>query len=379
MDADVAVIGLGAMGSMTAWHLARAGASVLGFEQFGLAHDRGASAGESRLFRMAYHEGAAYVPLLRHARELWGELGAASGLPLFHPTGCLSLGLPELPPMRNVRRSVEEHGLDHEILDQDHLAARYPQHLARPGEIGVLDVRGGVLRPELAVLAACAQARLAGARLLDHTRVESVRPEDDRVRITAGGTEYTAGAVVVTAGPWSGRLVPALAGHLTVRPLVLTWFAPRADAAAYAPERFPAFIRDTDGVHLFGVPMMDGMSVKTGFADVWGDLPGPDAFTRDIDEARLRPLGEAVGRYLPGLHPYPVRHAVYHEGYTADRTAVIDRVPGQDRVVVLAGFSGHGFKMAPAFGRIAAELALERGTSFDIAPMRISRLAETAP
>ena len=85
-DADVAVVGLGAMGSMATWQLAQAGADVVGFEQYGLAHDRGAIGGESRLFRMAYHEGAEYVPLLRRARELWGELAEATGRPLFAPT-----------------------------------------------------------------------------------------------------------------------------------------------------------------------------------------------------------------------------------------------------------------------------------------------------
>ncbi|MDT0344432.1 FAD-dependent oxidoreductase [Streptomyces litchfieldiae] len=132
--------------------------------------------------------------------------------------------------------------------------------------------------------------------------------------------------------------------------MVLTWFAPR-DLARYTPDRFPAFIRDTDGVHLFGVPVLDGMSVKTGFADDFGDLAGPEAYTWDFDEARLRPVSEAVRNLLPGLHPDPIRYAVYQEGYTADRTAVVDRVPGQERAIVLAGFSGHGFKMAPCSAR----------------------------
>ncbi|WP_262701711.1 MULTISPECIES: N-methyl-L-tryptophan oxidase [Streptomyces] len=372
VDADTAVVGLGAMGSMAAWQLARAGASVIGFEQYGLAHDRGASGGESRLFRMAYHEGPAYVPLLRGARELWRELSEQSGLPLFLPTGCLSIGLPDIAPMRNVRASVEEHGLEYEYLDPGELAARYPQHRAEDGEIGILDVQGAVLRPELAVLAANQQARRHGARLLERTRVDSVRFEDDRVRISAGGTEYAVRTVVLAAGPWAGSLVPSLDGHLTVRPLVLTWFAPD-DTGRYAPDRFPAFIRDTDGVHLFGVPVMDGMSVKTGFADAWGDIAGPTAFTRDFDESRLRPVTEAVRRFLPGLHPDPIRYSVYLDAYTSDRTAMVGGLPGTDRAVLLAGFSGHGFKMAPVFGRIAADLALEKGTDFDIRPMAPSR------
>jgi sarcosine oxidase len=375
LDADVAVVGLGAMGAMSAWHLARSGARVLGFEQFGIAHDRGAAGGESRLFRMAYHEGPEYVPLLRRARELWRELAEASGRDLFIPTGCLSIGLPDLAPMVNVRRSVTDHGLEHEILAADELAGRYPQHRLHEGEIGILDVAGGMLRPELAVLAAAEQARAWGARLHDHTPVRAVEPGDGAVTIVTDKARYRVGRVVVTAGPWTGELVPTVA--VTVKPIVLTWFA-ATDLDAYRPDRFPAFIRDTDGVHLFGCPVLDGMSVKCGFADVWEPLSGPHDLTRDLPGTALRPLSDAVRRFLPGLHPEPIRHNVYMDGYTPDRTAVVGALPDAPSVVVLAGFSGHGFKMAPVFGSIAADLALEGGTSFDVARMSPARFATAA-
>lgn len=372
MDADVAIVGLGAMGSMTAWRLARSGASVLGFERFGLGHDRGASGGESRLFRMAYHEGPQYVPMLRAARDLWQELTDESGRPLYRRTGCLSIGRPELPPMRNVWRSVTDHGLEHEYLDHPTLTARYPQHRLAEGEVGVLDAEGAVLRPELAVLTANELARRHGARLLDRTPVEAIDIADDRVRIRAAGEEYTARNVVLTAGPWSASLLPELRPHLTLRPIVLTWFAPD-DVSAYSPDRFPVFIRDTDGIHTFGVPVMDGISVKTGFADVWGDLDSPESYTRDLDESRLRPITDAVRRFLPGLHPDPIRYAVHFEGFTTDRTAMVGHMPGTDRAILLAGFSGHGFKLAPIFGRIAADLALHGDTELDITPMAPDR------
>jgi sarcosine oxidase len=375
LDADVAVVGLGAMGAMSAWHLVRSGASVLGFEQFGMAHDRGAAGGESRLFRMAYHEGPEYVPLLRRARELWWELAEASGRDLFIPTGCLSIGLPDLPPMANVRRSVTDHGLDHEILAADELASRYPQHRLHDGEVGVLDVAGGMLRPELAVLAAAEQARALGARLHDHTAVRAIEPGDGGVIVVTDERRYRVGRVVVTAGPWTSELVPTF--PVTVKPIVLTWFAP-TDLDPYRPDRFPAFIRDTDGVHLFGCPVLDGMSVKCGFADVWEPLSGPHDLTRDLPDTALRPLSDAVRRFLPGLHPEPIRHNVYMDGYTPDRTAMVGALPDAPSVVVLAGFSGHGFKMAPVFGSIAAELALEGGTSFDVTRMSPTRFATAA-
>jgi len=63
LDADVAVVGLVSMASMAAWQLARDGQSDLGFERFGIGHDRSAVGGESRASRTAYLEGPQYVPI----------------------------------------------------------------------------------------------------------------------------------------------------------------------------------------------------------------------------------------------------------------------------------------------------------------------------
>ncbi|MEQ3554536.1 N-methyl-L-tryptophan oxidase [Pseudonocardia nematodicida] len=374
-DADVAVLGLGAMGSMTAWQLAAAGARVIGFEQYGLVHDRGGAGGESRLFRAAYHEGAEYVPLLRRARDMWIELTQASGRPLFTPTGCLSIGRPDIEPMRNVRASVDEHGLDHEILAPDELTARFPQHAPADGEIGILDLAGGMLRPELAVLTAAERAREAGARLMDRTVVSAVEPDSGGVTIVTDERTWRVRRAVVTTGAWVRELVPQAA--VVPKPIVLTWFAP-SDVEDYRPDVFPAFIRDTDGMHLFGCPVMDGVSVKAGVADVWDPLRDPRDLTRDLPEPALEPVTAAVRRLLPGLHPEPIRHGVYMDGYTADRTALAGPVPGAPQLIVLAGFSGHGFKMAPVFGSIAADLALHDGTSFDIARMDPARFSRAA-
>ena len=84
---DAIVIGLGGMGSATAFHLARRGKRVLGLEQYELLHQRGSSHGHSRIIRLAYHEHPDYVPLLRRSYELWHELEAAAGEQLLVTTG----------------------------------------------------------------------------------------------------------------------------------------------------------------------------------------------------------------------------------------------------------------------------------------------------
>src|SRR5215471_11490009 len=140
MDAEVAVIGTGTMGSMTLWHLARAGIAAIGFEQYTLGHDRSGAGGESRIFRIAYAEGPQYVPLLLRARDLWRELEAETGRDLLAVTGGLTIGDAGSTAVRNVIASAERFSLPHELLDGRALAARYPQHQPLlPGELAVLD------------------------------------------------------------------------------------------------------------------------------------------------------------------------------------------------------------------------------------------------
>jgi len=92
MTYDIAIVGLGGIGSAIAAQSARRGASVIGLEQFGPAHDRGSSHGRSRMIRQAYFEDAAYVPLVLRSYELWRELEKQSGENLLRITGVLSVG-----------------------------------------------------------------------------------------------------------------------------------------------------------------------------------------------------------------------------------------------------------------------------------------------
>ena len=79
MDYDVAVAGLGGMGSAILAQCATRGARAIGLEQFARGHEMGSSSGKSRLIRKAYFEDPRYVPLLLRAYDLWRELERESG------------------------------------------------------------------------------------------------------------------------------------------------------------------------------------------------------------------------------------------------------------------------------------------------------------
>ncbi len=356
MKRKIAVIGLGSTGSMALWHLSRTpGVEAIGVEQFGLGHGYGAYTGESRLFRMAYHEGATFVPLLRRARELWLQLGAASGRQLLHNFGVISTGRESEEPFQRLLRSVDEYELPHERLSVTELRNRYPGMDSRDDEAGVLDLQGGALRPELAVLSAIEQARRNGALIRDHMQITSIRDTGSGVIVSANGEEIAVDQVIVTTGAWSAELIPQLRDLLEVRKLVLTWFL-ATRPVEFLPERMPCFIRDRDGFHVFGAPSVDGYSVKIAGLDLWGGPSAPRVEDSDLrlDRQEVSEFGRRVHDLFPGVSPEPNRYSVHYDTYTSNKNPIIDRV---GNVVVLTGGSGHAFKLSPAYAELAASLA----------------------
>ncbi len=161
----VGVIGLGAMGSAAAFHLARRGARVVGFERFGPAHTQGSSHGESRIIRKAYYEDPCYVPLLIRAYELWAELESLSGESLFTRTGGLMLGLPDSEVVSGSLASAARWNLACRRLTAGEVHDLYPAFRPSPELVGVTEPDAGVLRPEAAVLCHLRAAAERGAEL----------------------------------------------------------------------------------------------------------------------------------------------------------------------------------------------------------------------
>lgn len=359
LDAQVAVVGVGTMGSLAAWQLARRGLSVMGFEQFNPGHDRGSAGGESRLFRTAYLEGSHYVPLLRTSRDQWRELEADAGVDLLTIDSGLMIGDPSSEFLRAVRQSIEEHGIDHEILGTAAMRARFPQHALNDGEIGVLDHESGYLRPELAVTVAADAAESHGAIIHRRTPVRSIRRGADAVTIVTDDREYRFARVVVTAGAWTNRLLPGLTPTLDVQRLIMTWF-PTKHPEKFRSDVFPIFIRQTEGYDISGWPTLDGASVKIAINYGWDHVADVEHVNRTVDDRLLSIIRSAVARFFPDVIPEPVRANVYFDGYTQDHDAFVGLLPADPRIIVAGGFSGHGFKMASGIGLALADLA-ERG------------------
>jgi sarcosine oxidase len=365
MTWDVGIIGLGTMGSMAAWQLAQRGTSVVGFEQFGIGHDRSAVGGETRLFRTAYKEGAEYVPLLKESKHLWKQLEVQSGNKLLHLNGGLNIGPIEDEFMQNVIKSVNDFDIDHEILDYVDAKRRYPQHILGPDEIMVLDKEAGFLRPELAVVSAVKRAEQLGAEIRSHAKVESFEAKADGVVIKSDGREYKVKQLLITAGPWVGEMLPQFKPVVNVKKIILSWF-PAKNVEDYQPSRFPIFTRRSCGHRLFGAPTVEGSMVKVGVSNPGDIVKDVNHLNRTVELSEFKESMEVVSKFFKGLYTDPVRVSAYMDAYTDDGHSMVGRLPGYPNVVVMGGFSGHGFKMAPALGKIASDILIHDRTPFDL-------------
>lgn len=370
MDADVVIIGLGAAGAFAALELVERGYKVIGLERDALLHDNGAYAGESRLFRAAYHEGTEYLPMLLDSRKRWQEIQKHSRRDLFMETGVLSIGAPDSPSLVNVQRSLIEADLPHEALDADDIRRRFPQQADIRDDVGFLDQLGGVLRPEAAVAEIHRQAQSRGASLRPYSEVKAIDERPGGVDVVTSAGTLRAAQVIVSAGVWTPAILPQLETPLAIKPIALTWYAPE-DPSQFTPDIFPGFIRDRGDTHVFGTPTMDGSLIKAGFAADWGEIDTPSSLQRRLSTSELHHVEEAVQSFLHGLPNGTSRQSVHMDVFTADKRPMIGKIA--DRITVATGFSGHGFKLSPALGLAAATTAIDAEPPYDLAPFSPER------
>jgi sarcosine oxidase len=382
---DVVVVGLGAMGSAAAYHLARQGARVLGIEARGVAHDQGSSHGESRIIRQAYFEHPAYVPMVLRAYQLWRELEGESETSLLTVTGGLAIGTPHSSLVTGCLASARLHSLTHELLDASAMKQRFPQFALGDNEVAVYESQAGFLRPEECIRQHLRCAAQRGADLhfdepiVSWSASETAAGSGEGVQVVTTKQTYRARSLVITAGPWSSEILPGLAVPLTVVRRVMFWFRPTAQPSAFDAGIFPIFLWEPrQGPFFYGLPRVDATGDPKAAihwaADTDGNTCTPSTIDRNIhprDESAIRSV---LAARIPALNGHITHAATCMYTMTPDAHFVIDTHPAHPQVAIAAGFSGHGFKFSSAVGEILADLALKGRVSSDLTLFSASRV-----
>jgi len=337
-EADVAVVGGGITGCSCALALAEAGLKVRLFEAREVA---GGASGRNGGF--ALRGGAAPYPVLAESigpeatAALWrwteDELGALHALagPALRPTGSLRLAVDdeERDELREEYDALVGAGFAAEWREDlpPPLSGRYPAALFHPPD--------GVLQPARFVRGLARRALEAGVEIHEHARVASV--DDARAATVVVATDgYPSGLL----GELEGLIVPTRGQVIATEPIEEMLF----EIPHYGRHGFDYWHQ-----------RLDGRIVAGGFRDVSLDteFTADEVTTPVVQDALERFVEEHVGR--------PVRVDYRWAGIFGmvfDFIPVIGRVPGDDRLWVAGGYSGHGNVLGFASGRLVARAIL---------------------
>lgn len=381
---DAIIIGLGGMGSATAYNLALKGKKVLGLEQFGLAHDLGSSHGNSRIIRQAYWEGTDYVPMLLRAYELWNQIQLDSGKPLLQITGGIFLGQENSRVVKGSITSAEKYNIPHKILSSKDISTLFPPFKVREDYVALYEEQAGILAPELAISAFLNQAAKLGAHIHFNEPVEDFKilSAGNSVDVITAKDTYSASRLIITAGPWTERLLAEVGVFLKVQRTLMHWFQPKSAINQFGKGSFPIFLyEEDDGTILYGVPAdnpsIDG--VKISFHNRQAQPCNLNTITRQVKPEEIQEIRTHFRCFLPSLNGKHLRSKTCMYTMSPDEHFIIDRHPQYDQIVFATGFSGHGYKFASVIGEILAEIASDGATRHNINHFSLSRFLRSVP
>jgi sarcosine oxidase len=364
MRYDVIVIGVGSMGSATAFELAKRGCRILGLEQFNIGHELGSASGVNRIIRLAYAEHPAYVPLLRQAYKLWRKLERVSKERLLFISGGIDAGRADGPLIQGSLKSCRQHGIPHEEWDARDLQRKFPGFHVPRSTAAVYQQDAGFVLCERAIIAHITAAQASGAEIHGREIVLGWDVTRNGVVVRTNRASYKSSRLVITAGPWAARLVPALRSRRLAQPerQVLIWTQPKRPEL-FRFGAFPIFILETmegrDVSRFYGFPIHGIPGFKIGKYHHRRETVNPDRMDRECHAEDERVLRDAIRRYFPEADGPTLSMKTCLFTNSPDEHFILDRLPDCPQVSIAAGFSGHGFKFAGVIGAIMADIALE--------------------
>jgi sarcosine oxidase subunit beta len=374
--ARVVVVGGGVMGCSIAFHLAERGVDVLMLERGTVCS--GMTARSGAIIRTHYTnapEARMALAGLAYFRDWRERVGGWCG---FTVTGATVLvGPGDAERLRRNVAMLRGLGADTEVVTPAELAAEHPELDLGGVGLAAVEPGSGYADPVATTFAFASRAVDLGARIRQGVTVHAVRVAGGRVAgLATSDGEVGADAVVLACGPWVDPLARTAGFELDITP-------ERAQVA---------FFRRPDGAR--GHPLVIDGVLGTYFRPHGGDLSllGVEAGHRvEVDAVDREVEGYDRGLVAPALRRLAGRVPAFagaafargHRGVydtSPDGRAVLDAAPGVDGLFVAGGFSGTGFKKAPAVGACMAELVTEgHASTVDIHPFRLARFAEGDP
>ena len=370
-SANIIVIGAGVVGCAVAFHLARAGARVRVFDKGGIC--AGMSARSGALVRMHYTFApeAELAWKSHHYFRNWSEIVGGR-------CGFVETGFAVVVDERNAARlranvaMLRGVGVDTEVVTAAELHRREPHALVDDVALAAFEPHSGYADPVATTESLAAAAKRHGTEFSINTPVARIASRGGRAIgvVDAAGRIHEADAVCVVAGPWTDALLAPLSVKIGIR-------SERAQIAFFKrpPQIKHCIYIDTIAGSYFR-PHGDDLTLAGLGGWKSEAAANPDDFREANDDDFVAAVRKRLARRIPAMAdaPYSRGHAGIYD-VSPDARAVMGAVPTVERLFVAAGFSGTGFKTAPAVGASMAELILTgASTTVDLTPFGFERI-----
>jgi len=349
------VVGGGIMGLSCASALARDGHAVTLLERGALPNPLASSVDRHRLIRYPYGAQEGYTRMVGEAFDAWERLWRNLGQCYYVETGTLALSSGADEWVGSSRVALKRCSIAHRRLGAAELEVRAP--MLDP--VGVTEAiyleSGGFLRAAEIVAALAAHLPTLGVSVLTQTEVVALDAGAARV-VLHDGRELAADRLIVAAGPWTPKLVPALAPRVTASRQLVVYLEPPAQwARAWASA--PMVLEIGADAGFYAVPPRGAHGLKVG--DHRFSLRGDPDGERAASDEEAEAIARACTRRFRDRASYRRLEAktCFYDVSESERFLVEQ---AGERTWVLSGFSGHGFKFGALIGERVADALVGR-------------------
>lgn len=371
----IAVIGAGAFGAWTALYLLRGGVRVTLLDAWGPGNSRASSGGETRVIRGAYGPNQPYTKLAARAMELWKDHESQWKRKFLFPIGVLWMVEGDGTFERGSLPVLKDAGIPFEQLSPSELSHRWPQINFENVSWGIYEPQSGYLLARASVQAVVDQFAAEGGEYRQiAVASQGLDNGDWKDLALSDGSRLAADQYVFACGPWLGQLFPQTIGpqFVSTKQDVFFFGTPAGDPR-YNEDKIPVWADHSDHF-MYGIPGNQGRGFKLA-DDTRGPEFNPTSGQRLISEDQLAAARRYLSYRFPGMKDAPlVETRVCQYENTPDHNFIIDRHPAHQKVWIVGGGSGHGFKHGPALGEMVARLVLKNATADGV--YRLGRFEE---
>ena len=357
------VIGSGIWGACTAYFLQKEGADVELYDMWGPGNARSGSGGASRIIRLSYGNDKIYTELTNKSFKFWENLSNKSERELYNENGMLwMVSQSDSSYITNSAKHIESCGHSLEEISIDKIKKIYPNINFEDINQVFFEKKAGALMASRCCKNVVREYQNNGGKInIGEVKINE-EELDKNNSITYNGKSLNGDYFIIACGPWNRKILPKFLEKITYtsRQEVYYFSVPNSSAKDYNLQNMPCWLDlNSNNPSYYGIPFHLNKGFKIAY-DERSTLFDPDTSDRIPKPELVKRVKEYCYKRFPKLSGLPISETrVCQYENSLDGDFIINRHDENEKIIVLSGSSGHGFKMGPGIGKMVSDIILK--------------------